>query len=614
MSWFESLLRNNEVKESEVNIADISRAEIKMLVSKCVSEEEALKVLLRRGKYKTVEWGWSTILGEESLKRRLSEGNLESQPVCDIALAVAFWCDKYMRDEDEVYEYEYVLRGLADLMCGARRKKLYDDNNTEDILAIQTVFKTFIRNLPNARSENFSQEFASDVFRGIGRGRGSELRSFAVELISEFASSEILGERREAWEGAGNCLNTHQVCEILCRKWENPSRIDTLFAAEPLAALNEILDRENKLYGFSRSGKYGNLTENDVFDLQGAFATLENSLPIWKAHQHETNLYSAINTYLGNSEVMQALLPKELSGNVAQYVHDELVSKRLKAMVVTPKLSVSELNRIDWGAFQYFDEVFEFMSKEDQEELLEYLNKRVSEDDGDILREVFGSIESNNIDKNTILTPRKAIRSEVHDCFKEPALMKVVSTMFDHREEFLFQLGVILTMIPYKEFPEDVRVKIRAYLDDTEQKIRPFHDEWYLCGASESLLIQSLTLGAVVMVNDSFVVKFVGKRTALCIRSFTDKVGKTFVEGNWYSPVGTEFVDQIKRANKSGRTRLNVKRGDWAIMRSLQGSYEVTAQQYLAEAKILATSIEQRSGRVLGKSREDFATKCFEDN
>lgn len=592
--------RENKERELASSATELSRSEVKLLVSACLNEDAALNALLKRGRKKSMEWGWDSDITEESVKRRLYESEVSNQPVCDVALVAALWCDQNV-NKDRVYDFEYVINGMSDYLYQARSKNLYDDSNAEDKLAIQAIFKALVRRLPDARQANISEALASDVVRGVRRGR--EMRPYASELLLQQVKSSILDERKTVWEGVGESLGVMQASEIMLSVWEDPNRMDTLFVHEPISALYNILYRENKLCSMPQS---------DAATLKRTFAALGSSLSTWQENGHEEILYSAIANYLENSGLVMGLMPRELVDKVETFVKSKTEKKLKKTTVSAPKISVKELEKIGWGTFKHLRSVFEYMEYEDQEELLKYLNTNRSEKSVDILEEIFTNSDSKSIEKSVVVTQRRIIRPNVHSCFKEPILMKMVSTMLDHREEFLFQLGEILTMIPYRDFPEEVRVKIRAYLDETEQKIRPFHDEWYLCSASEKLLIQSLSLGAVVLINNSFVVKFTGKRTALCIRSFTDKMGATFIEGNWYSPVGADFISVIQRANKRGQVRLDVKKGEWAMMRSIQEVPGVTAQELLTEAKYLASNLDVRAGKIMGVNRDEYANNCFE--
>lgn len=100
------------------------------------------------------------------------------------------------------------------------------------------------------------------------------------------------------------------------------------------------------------------------------------------------------------------------------------------------------------------------------------------------------------------------------------------------------------------------------------------HDpEWSLCGTSEGMMRESIEDGALVVVNEALVVKFVGMLTALCIRTL--QVGNvTFQEGKWYSPKDETTRRTIKHAFRDGQAKISIQGCTWSYMRDVQ-DYEL---------------------------------------
>ena len=100
------------------------------------------------------------------------------------------------------------------------------------------------------------------------------------------------------------------------------------------------------------------------------------------------------------------------------------------------------------------------------------------------------------------------------------------------------------------------------------------HRKWWLCADAEPLMEAALGLGQVVVLTSEsdeplLAYKFRGKKTALCVQSFSTKSGKGFVEGNWYSPVDSTTRSSLADLHRLDFGRAIVGDGKWAYMRQV---------------------------------------------
>lgn len=142
---------------------------------------------------------------------------------------------------------------------------------------------------------------------------------------------------------------------------------------------------------------------------------------------------------------------------------------------------------------------------------------------------------------------------------------QVLTEMAQRIDIFRFQVAFVLCETGYSQIPDELAALLKLRYHPNELMAIPFNNNWNLCPAGEKRLSQSLKRKAVTVINDNLVLKYIGKLTGLCIRSFSTDKG-TFIEGCFYSPVGN-IRAQIRLGFDGGQGRIHLSEGSFALMR-----------------------------------------------
>lgn len=89
---------------------------------------------------------------------------------------------------------------------------------------------------------------------------------------------------------------------------------------------------------------------------------------------------------------------------------------------------------------------------------------------------------------------------------------------------------------------------------------------WRLCDTSEPRLSYALENQLVIIVEPGLAVKFHGRLSGLCFKSFATR-GGAFIEGNWYSPVDSNLRQEITENFDIGNRRVVIPEGQWSLMK-----------------------------------------------
>jgi hypothetical protein len=127
----------------------------------------------------------------------------------------------------------------------------------------------------------------------------------------------------------------------------------------------------------------------------------------------------------------------------------------------------------------------------------------------------------------------------------------LLSLMLEKPENYRFHLAVILSQISLQGMPKELKSRLEHALGLSDDGLSPNHprfkiklnyEGWWLCGKAEPRLKDSIKRRAVMLVNDGeLLVKFTGRLTALCLKTFTTNDGCAFLAGVWYSPIDEEI-------------------------------------------------------------------------
>lgn len=88
---------------------------------------------------------------------------------------------------------------------------------------------------------------------------------------------------------------------------------------------------------------------------------------------------------------------------------------------------------------------------------------------------------------------------------------------------------------------------------------------WDLCDAAEPRLKRAIKDGAVILVNDLFLVKMNGRFAGLAVRPGRI-VSMEVTPGEWFAPVDAKSKKEIRDAFDKGDTRVDLAEGEWTYI------------------------------------------------
>jgi len=171
------------------------------------------------------------------------------------------------------------------------------------------------------------------------------------------------------------------------------------------------------------------------------------------------------------------------------------------------------------------------------------------------------------------------------------AVLPRMHEMFQERDKYRMQLGLVFVHVPFDHFPSSVNSNIEPAEEVASVTLLPRKEEWYLCDTSEQLLGRSIADHATIAIGDSdepsLLVKVKGKKTALCVKDTRTEDGKLFVRGNWYSP-DLDLKADILDAFYKGQGRMDFEEGSWILMRGVKSNDGIKADELLETASKVA--------------------------
>jgi hypothetical protein len=196
---------------------------------------------------------------------------------------------------------------------------------------------------------------------------------------------------------------------------------------------------------------------------------------------------------------------------------------------------------------------------------------------------------------------------------RHDAVILLLNSLIEQPEKYRFQIGALLMHIPYRQFPVALQDKIASTVTDNKLNITFGNENWNLCDTAEPRLLQTIKNKATLIVNDSLLVKFHGKRAALCTSTFTTRYGQAFYKGNWYSPANDLTKNELNESFDNGLSRITMTKGTWALIRGVDSTEKRSADEILdlAASYVLNTSVETPD-RIDGLSRSWYRRSHFE--
>lgn len=218
----------------------------------------------------------------------------------------------------------------------------------------------------------------------------------------------------------------------------------------------------------------------------------------------------------------------------------------------------------------------------------------------DFLKAIFQKKEGNGLDSelNELYGSGK---TGLNRAFHHKFMYQLVQILASEPDRYRFQIGAMMTNMDAKRFPPGSLDQLNAIETQNEMSVRIGNKHWSLCDSSEKRMNKSSKKDAVVVVNGLMLVKFKGIMTGLCLHSFTTRIGRMFVEGNWYSPVESDLRRSIRSAFDEGRSEISSWYGEWALMRAMKErsvmSPEVQLEKYRRYTEELPDQLPKRIGR-----------------
>lgn len=432
-------------------------------------------------------------------------------------------------------------------------------------------------------------EAANLFLEGVGRVAG-ETENYSKSLEVVRAVKELVQEHPELEPGVVKVASgilvanreTPDVCDELF-DWLGPAAsvrsVQAYFEAQKdkwmttftfegmLAELGAVMNREE-----------GRWTKSEITAVKDFFRYMEGQWPLFQARGHEVFLKKEVAKLRGGDREV-----REAVGGLWEKLRELPETKYRQKPTIGKELGETKM------ASEKIARLVDFMGglpQEEQDQLWQdYLN---SEEARGSMNYILAAMVSEESKGQPYAYGEKEGNVNV-DLFT----VRLIEAMARHQEDYQFQLGVLLTQVPFESLSPKTRVLLQPLAADLEMKIRPGNKGWYLCGQAEPRLYRAMGKNKVVLVNGVLLVKFNGRLTGLCLENQTTKDGQTLVAGNWYSPVETELQEEIKSAGRGKTARLKAQRGSWALMRTMAEEDERSQEELLASIKKYAEVMPQ---------------------
>ena len=515
------------------------------------------------------EYAMALQLGEQMAKERGVDFNnystdivrplQENTPAVEIALILGAYISQ-APIERMVAIPDNVIPMLYSITRSEEKLGRFDGENPQDNLAVRTVFEAMKQRMSEVRAGD--QDFAGKVCANIENGfeKGPSLTRFSIDLISDMSCSTTLTERVISWRVLRKHSQLDTSLEVIKRDFQIDPGWSAAFTRKFVSILRDVNERERQ--GGANGGK--------VRELMNTMYQHKNELE--DPRDPRDSLWTVVlDSLTENTEFYEQLkqqMPPEMRKEAARY-----------------KREADKRKEIEQGSTRMEDAI-KLMDKPDREALVDYLENEDDEERDGMLATIFDIDDTNEIDTEYLFTARGRLRIRSKEVLLDPRVAKLFETiaMEENRDRFALELAVITSLMPIQHFPKELKLALKAYHLDTDQHLVALRGDWYLCSASEGRMLEDILAGNAILVDENMLVKFTGKKAALCLKTFTDASGDTFVKGVWYALTDTDSKKLLKAAFQRGEVKVNVG-AKWAVMRAAsdEGDYEaMSAQDLLA--------------------------------
>ncbi|MBP9781513.1 hypothetical protein KBC89_02555, partial [Candidatus Woesebacteria bacterium] len=358
---------------------------------------------------------------------------------------------------------------------------------------------------------------------------------------------------------------------------------------------------------------------------QELFSQVQAKLPEIRRSQYvhrETSIRSGLHSLVNqNPEIMN--LASELLEKIGKEVNEAFIERVSTYVPSTPVAQVNEVigqgednvvevyNSI--GRYSGIKRVLQSLPEDARSEITTKLNTLLARDTMAntrlaVLEKILNAVSADNLQLEDVLLRQNLSLNQIPDILSNSVVTMLIEIMADDPDKYKFQLGVLLSQVTIDKLPETLIAKLKPVIANLELQIRVGYETWWLCGESEPRLIESIRDRAAVLVDGFILIKFTGKFSGLCVQTTTLANGQSFIEGNWYSPIGG-LRDQIKQEFDSGNSKIAVSTGEWAMIRPVanDGRNGFTANEVLEQAQAYVASMpDSLPDRIRGQQRREY--------
>lgn len=211
-----------------------------------------------------------------------------------------------------------------------------------------------------------------------------------------------------------------------------------------------------------------------------------------------------------------------------------------------------------------------------------------SENAASAIQELFRSRHSLLLGKALVAQEQPLARQA--EFFRGPSMLAVAEALSETPDDFRFQLGVLLSQVPYDQLSSRLKSNLSIQYESTPLAMIPFHPKynWSLCAEGDQMLDASLTTGQALVINKNLLMKGISRPSVLCLNSFATENG-TCLAGGWYAFENeAEVIEELRHIPRSGRKNGEVTSGTLVFLKDLRGDESKTRAERLADARAFA--------------------------
>lgn len=455
-----------------------------------------------------------------------------------------------------------LLPALENVAAVAVKKQTFDLQNAEDRKVSEIMIDEIRTRVDECRKLDNADlaDIANDIQNGVENARvyGDLMSGLVCDVI-------IDGDywaRDKGWDMLEE-MNLRAASEVVIQRLEAEPEWGAVLLEKELRILTEKIDFE--------SVEDRRTIDSLLRVIVGQKPAME-SLGYWPyVLEMLSKLQNEGKNILGNNHEFANLYKEvnELARN------EKEVEKAREKLEHKPR--VQQLRR-EMGVDDVV-QVLGVMSPEDRDAFQNFIGTPRGELAVEVIYDLFNTFDSMDLSED-LFTKSGELKTKYQRAMQEPevqkflaAMMKIVYDRQDDLEpdyDLEFRLAVLASSLQQIEVEEAVKESAgRVDRVASDFTLRAKNGDWYLCDMSEHRLLSAILTDSAILLNDHFVMKFDGKKAALCIEEFIDENGDVFYPGVWYAITDKSSKNIIERAYLGGAMKCDVEGVKFAVMRSV---------------------------------------------